>query len=671
MKLRQKLAAVMAAAMVVTSVPVVTMAASTSYVSKVAVTHTDSATNGFDTNLVIDIKDTTEATTNQVVYLEMTGAQFDSKAYPQTIKTQSGDATVSYESTTTLKVELPAKVLEEKISIPVKGVKVTADEVKVAIDGDGTKAIDNETVVVARRSDSKAKVTGATANKIDGEGEIAKITIEEPFKNVLTGETVAITLDNTNYKFTSEPTITFGKGLSGVTAENVEVDKDEIRFTVPAGLNKESLGTVTITGVEVKCTDKTADIEDITVTVTSNNDKVAETTLTVASVVEEGGTLTLSDEAVEFNAGQEKTVKVKLKETLANSFVVGRDVEFTIDNGALKAAPADTTPIYEDDDNTKAIIGFVYTVDADDKTNGKLNKEFTLELAPSIDDSGVVTLTASGKRAIGEDLTLEIATINAPFTVKMNTIAATAGVKDQKGGKLTITETEKGNIKAGTFQIQLEDGVKFSDAPEIKVTAGDMVIEKVEVDSTTKSILNVTVKRASKTASTIEISNFAVSADRTMADGSYTATISGTNLGKGEIEIDKFLVVGEQDVTASFKIGAATYTVNGEEKAMDGQAYLTENGRTMIPVRYVSEAFGISGKDVLFNKGTVTLLAGNRTIQLTNGSNIAILNGVQITMDEKVVIKDGRTYIPMGEIGRLLGVSVSWDNTTKTATFTK
>ena len=156
-----------------------------------------------------------------------------------------------------------------------------------------------------------------------------------------------------------------------------------------------------------------------------------------------------------------------------------------------------------------------------------------------------------------------------------------------------------------------------------------------------------------------------------MADGSYSATISGTNLGKGEIEIDQFLVVGEQDVTASFTIGAATYTVNGEEKQMDGQAYLTESGRTMVPVRYVSDAFGISGKDVLFNKGTVTLLAGNRTIQLTNGSNIAILNGVQITMDEKVVIKDGRTYIPMGEIGRLLGVSVSWDNTTKTATFTK
>ena len=38
-------------------------------------------------------------------------------------------------------------------------------------------------------------------------------------------------------------------------------------------------------------------------------------------------------------------------------------------------------------------------------------------------------------------------------------------------------------------------------------------------------------------------------------------------------------------------------------------------------------------------------------------------------MDEAVVIKEGRTYVPVGEIGRLLGVSVSFDDATKTATF--
>ena len=39
-------------------------------------------------------------------------------------------------------------------------------------------------------------------------------------------------------------------------------------------------------------------------------------------------------------------------------------------------------------------------------------------------------------------------------------------------------------------------------------------------------------------------------------------------------------------------------------------------------------------------------------------------------MEQAVVIKEGRTYIPVGEVGRILGVNVNWNNETKTATFT-
>ena len=90
----------------------------------------------------------------------------------------------------------------------------------------------------------------------------------------------------------------------------------------------------------------------------------------------------------------------------------------------------------------------------------------------------------------------------------------------------------------------------------------------------------------------------------------------------------------------------------------------------MIPVRYVSEAFGIDGHNIAFEKGIVTLFAGNRIVQLTNGSNIALVNGVKFPMEQAVAIKEGRTYIPVGEVGRILGVNVNWNNETKTATFT-
>ena len=90
----------------------------------------------------------------------------------------------------------------------------------------------------------------------------------------------------------------------------------------------------------------------------------------------------------------------------------------------------------------------------------------------------------------------------------------------------------------------------------------------------------------------------------------------------------------------------------------------------MVPVRYVAEAFGVEGNNILFSNGVATIFAGTRTIQLTNNSDIAIVNGAQIKMATKVVMKDGRTYAPIGEVAQLLGVSKAWDNTTKTATFT-
>ena len=63
-------------------------------------------------------------------------------------------------------------------------------------------------------------------------------------------------------------------------------------------------------------------------------------------------------------------------------------------------------------------------------------------------------------------------------------------------------------------------------------------------------------------------------------------------------------------VTVVMTIGSATYTVNGAEKTMDVAPFIT-GSRTMIPVRFAAEAFGIkviptynpdgSTADILFN----------------------------------------------------------------------
>lgn len=680
MKLRQKLAVALASAMVVTAVPVVTMAASSSYTSKVVVAAKDAK---FTTDLVIDVKDTTTATTNQVVYLEMTGAKFvkaDDSAedtdYSNVSLAGTGITSISRESDTVLKVVLAETVEKGKIYVPIIAKSLSADEVTVAIDGDGTKAIDNATVIVAKKSDATAKVTAADAKKIDGEGEVAAITIEEPFKNVMShsteAKTVTLTLDNSNYKFTSAGTVTPGKGFTGVAGFTAKInpnDNQQIQITVPAGLDKESLGNIKISGVEVKCLDKNATPEDVQITVDGYN--VTETTVKVAKVTEYAGELVLSDKAVAITAGQEKSVKVKLKETLADSFVEGKIVEFTIDKGYLTSIPEGTTAVYKDEKTQKAteLIGFEYTVEA---STSALSKEFELKIQTNLDESGDITLTASGSRAIGEDLTLVVADVTPAIEVKATPMIAKSGVKDQKGGTLVITETAKGNIKAGsTFQIELKDGVTFSGKPEFEVTEGDLIIDKIEVDSTTKSILNVTVKRASKTASTLTIKNFAINSDRTIADGSYAVELKGAALTKaGKIKVADFLKVGEKtSAVSAFTIGESYYVVDGVKVEMDAAPYI-EDGRTMVPVKYVAAALGLDGKDIVWDQAnkTVTVFA-DRTVQLKANSNVAVVNGAALTIDGKVVVKDGRTFVPVSQLGNLLGVTATWDAATKTATF--
>ena len=63
-------------------------------------------------------------------------------------------------------------------------------------------------------------------------------------------------------------------------------------------------------------------------------------------------------------------------------------------------------------------------------------------------------------------------------------------------------------------------------------------------------------------------------------------------------------------VTVVMTIGSATYTVNGVEKTMDVAPFIN-GSRTMVPVRFVAEAFGIkviptydqngATADILFN----------------------------------------------------------------------
>lgn len=106
--------------------------------------------------------------------------------------------------------------------------------------------------------------------------------------------------------------------------------------------------------------------------------------------------------------------------------------------------------------------------------------------------------------------------------------------------------------------------------------------------------------------------------------------------------------------------------VNGHELTFD-QPPVIVDGRTLIPVRAVSEAFGL---DVSWspeaNTACICKNNGEQQILITINSKIAIVNGKPIELDVPAKLINGRTMVPLRFIGESLNANVDWDGNTST-----
>jgi iron complex transport system substrate-binding protein len=89
------------------------------------------------------------------------------------------------------------------------------------------------------------------------------------------------------------------------------------------------------------------------------------------------------------------------------------------------------------------------------------------------------------------------------------------------------------------------------------------------------------------------------------------------------------------------------------------------NGRTLVPYRKLAEEIGAAvAWDAASNKVTVT--KGTKKVVLTIGSKTATINGQATALDTASINKNGRTMVPLRFISESLGLWVSWNGSTKT-----
>jgi hypothetical protein len=110
-----------------------------------------------------------------------------------------------------------------------------------------------------------------------------------------------------------------------------------------------------------------------------------------------------------------------------------------------------------------------------------------------------------------------------------------------------------------------------------------------------------------------------------------------------------------------FTVGNKQLTVNGEAKEVDAPSYINpQTSRTLVPTRFIAEALGA---DVQYVKATKTIIINKNGVktELVVDSSVVLQDGKvneSIQLDQPVVVKDARSFIPLRAVAELFGNKV-------------
>ncbi|WP_313529770.1 copper amine oxidase N-terminal domain-containing protein [Anaerotignum sp.] len=349
-----------------------------------------------------------------------------------------------------------------------------------------------------------------------------------------------------------------------------------------------------------------------------------------------------------------------------------------------------------------------YTLDGRDKAE----VTFQLELVADPTFEGDVKLTFEGPLVDKQEAT--IAKFVKPYTVKAEQNDLIIDYRNTEiKTPIVITEAEEGLWEKGAefrFNFDKKDIMEFEKDATFEI---DKDSELEVKDDTNKGTLKFTIKEESDAKATVTIKDMKLFMQRNIPAGAYDLEINTSledaykkqglfapdqNVAFDSASRDKdkesfvddvcdysevvkeaFINVvtsgRDQDNLFTTKVVVPVgekYLVAGENKVeLDVAAYISDAGYTMLPVRAISKALGVNTNNVLWNAEarTVTIMYGQRIITMTVGQKTIYVNGSAIPASAAPEIRDGRTFLPLRDLGTALGVTdVTWDAATKTAT---
>jgi hypothetical protein len=440
--------------------------------------------------------------------------------------------------------------------------------------------------------------------------------------------------------------------------------------------------------------DDDADFGDVVVTV-SGRSNFSPSKLVVGTYTDYGYTIEVEDPEKTIVAGRmgedAEISTITIKEAAAGSLLNGRTVIMELPDGCEWDNPTTTGFTFKNQAGALNVSAVSTYSNAPEKVKLTLSNavaskgelDIDAEIKVAVNYTGPITVDISGSAGIDEKIT--VAEAVAPISAECDPVNVIIGAQDQPGADIIITETVAGAIadKSGdVLTLTAPAGVSFSKLPTVasdEIEIGT-VTRGIGADGTRNNVLNIPIKSGSDKAGTITISNLYYTIDRTVAEGAMKITIGGNAVNQANIvnRGTAATVVAANNVTSagavekykgSFVIGSTTYTLNGVEQTMDVAPYI-KGDRTYMPIRYVAYALGIDDNNIVWDQAnqTVTLMKGDKVVQMKIGSTALLINGASITMDVAPEISNDRTMLPLRFVAQAFGAPVAWDEATQTVT---
>ncbi|MCE5224212.1 C25 family cysteine peptidase [bacterium] len=163
-----------------------------------------------------------------------------------------------------------------------------------------------------------------------------------------------------------------------------------------------------------------------------------------------------------------------------------------------------------------------------------------------------------------------------------------------------------------------------------------------------------------------------------MSDGTFEYTLllsTGTNKiileawdKANNYSKEELFVILQQETVIILVIGDKKAMVNGFEVPLDVSPSIIK-GRTFVPIRFISEAFGAEVEwDGETRTVRIFLEKTNTRVTLQIDNTIARINERIITLDAPPTIIQGRTLVPIRFIAEAFGAQVDWDGVLRKVT---